>query len=364
MNRCIPPQNINKAFNGDGDASRFPAGIFSGCKATTGSREVVRANANSWVAFDVIGANNFILAVFSIDKLDMWVYAVDGNYVNPQKVQAFELFNGDRISIMVKTGAAGSYNMRVHAATLPQILIGHSILAVGGATPSTAPLDLTNSYITLPGGPINSNVKFLDHKAATQFTPDVIPKTADSFFRFTMEADSSWQWALNITRLDPQAIDSTPRPVLFAPDRNEATVDNPVFVTTKNNTWVDFVFIASNATPMPPHPVHKHGNKMYHLGSGTGAWTWKSVNDAIAANPSAFNLVNPPKVDAVMTPGVDPANNLPTWTAIRYHVTDPGAWALHCHIHNHVEGGMLAVIQDGIDKWPTIPQEYWNILDS
>jgi FtsP/CotA-like multicopper oxidase with cupredoxin domain len=354
---CIPVANADIAFGGTGHPELMPPGIFTGCTATTGKREIVSASANQWIALDVIGANNFIIASFSIDEHDMWVYAVDGDYVTPQKVQAFHLNNGDRVSVLVKTKSTnGAFKIRVHAATPPQMLVGHAILSIGGVPESSS---TSKPYINLVGNPINTNVKLLDYTKATQFNPDKIPARADAFFRFNMNADSTWEWAMNNTRLDPTSIDTLRRPFLFAPDTNERVVDNPVFMTTLNNTWVDIVFIAPNNIPMPPHPIHKHGNHMYILGTGVGPFTWNSVNEAIAAKPASFNLVNPPKVDAIMTP---PAETGPTWAAVRYFVSDPGAWAIHCHIHNHVEGGMLALIQDGIDKWPTVPQEYWNIL--
>ena len=33
---------------------------------------------------------------------------------------------------------------------------------------------------------------------------------------------------------------------------------------------------------------------------------------------------------------------------------------MHCHIDPHLTGGMGIAILDGIDKWPTIPEEYEN----
>jgi hypothetical protein len=45
---------------------------------------------------------------------------------------------------------------------------------------------------------------------------------------------------------------------------------------------------------------------------------------------------------------------------MRYHVVNPGAWMLHCHIQSHLNGGMAMVILDGIDVWPDVPEEYKN----
>jgi hypothetical protein len=44
--------------------------------------------------------------------------------------------------------------------------------------------------------------------------------------------------------------------------------------------------------------------------------------------------------------------------AIRYHVVNPGAWLLHCHVQSHLRGGMSIAMQDGVDEWPTVPREY------
>lgn len=107
--------------------------------------------------------------------------------------------------------------------------------------------------------------------------------------------------------------------------------------------------------PRLTHSIHKHGNKMFVLGWGVGRFEWDSVDEAVQANPQAFNLVNPPRRDTFLTPmpALDGA-----WQVIRYQVTDPGVWILHCHINNHMLGGMSMVIQDGIDAWPDIPLEY------
>lgn len=39
-------------------------------------------------------------------------------------------------------------------------------------------------------------------------------------------------------------------------------------------------------------------------------------------------------------------------------VVNPGAFFLHCHINPHLESGMGIALLDGVDAWPTIPDEY------
>ncbi len=107
--------------------------------------------------------------------------------------------------------------------------------------------------------------------------------------------------------------------------------------------------------------MHKHGNKLWLIGSGTGLFNWTSVDEAIKEIPQNFNLVNPPKRDTFPTLGtvIEPA-----WNALRYHVTNPGAWFLHCHLESHLMGGMSMVIEDGVNAWPAVPEEYLAFPDS
>lgn len=344
---------MNAILGGGGDPALMPAGIYEGCTPTVGQLEIIETAQNQWIALDLIGANNFIIATVSIDEHDMWVYAIDGLYIEPQLVQALVLNNGDRVSVMVKTTTAGDFKIRTHASTPPQMLVGHAVLSVGGVGVTVVD---SVPHIDLVGGPLDETCNYLDYASASPYVEETIPLEADDFFLFNMKVDgASYLWALNNARLMPHDIDTVVLPALFDPQPN---IQSDVIISTLNNTWVDLVFVSAQV-PMPPHPIHKHGNKMYHIGSGVGEFTWASVNEAIQDAPHLFNLDNPPKKDAVMTP---PAEATAAWAAVRYHVTDPGPWLIHCHIHNHVEGGMLVLIQDGVDAWPDVPQQYWDAL--
>ena len=49
-----------------------------------------------------------------------------------------------------------------------------------------------------------------------------------------------------------------------------------------------------------------------------------------------------------------------SWTAIRYHVVNPGPFMLHCHIETHLFSGMGVVLLDGIDVWQDIAHDSWK----
>lgn len=362
MYSCLPPAVVF-AIGGsgppkDGEGENVPPGLFSGCKPTKGPVEVIEAGgltdplAGEWIALDLIGAAAFMTAGVSIDEHDMWVYAVDGSYIEPQKVQAIHMTNGDRLSVLVKTHKAGDFKIRCNAVTAPQMLNGHAILRVKG-------LDSPHSgeskpFLNIDGFPISSKVVMFDEDKARPFPPEPIAQKADVMHKLNMKvAGASYLWALNNTRLDPSTV-ALNTPMLFqGPD---ASIRDNVTITTLNNTWVDLIFYTAT-NPLPPHPIHKHGNKMFKIGSGVGQFKWESVAEAIKEIPDQFNLVDPPRRDGFMSIF---ATKQPTWVAVRYHVNNPGPWLLHCHIENHLEGGMMMVIQDGVDAWPKVPAEYLN----
>ena len=67
--------------------------------------------------------------------------------------------------------------------------------------------------------------------------------------------------------------------------------------------------------------------------------------------PQSFNIPGSVLRDTFTTPAVlfEPA-----WVVMRYHVVNPGAWLLHCHIQTHLDGGMAMAILDGVDTWPYV----------
>ncbi|KAL7783644.1 multicopper oxidase [Trichoderma ceciliae] len=354
---CLPPK-VLAALGGEGQSnlSTIPAGAFTGCEETNGTIEVIRAQLSpvsnqKWLALSMIGSINFITAMLSIDEHDMWVYAMDGSYIHPQKVQALTLTNGDRYSVMVRLQEAGRFNIRCNAVSIPQVLVGHAILEVNGCGRRNA--SESRPFISITGVPLSKNVTLFNQDTAAPFPPESISRTADALYKLNMKLDgASYLWALNSTRLMPATLDNSEKPpVLFR--QPELAQDN-ITISTRNGTWVDLVFFAST-TPMPPHPIHKHSNKMFQIGSGEGDFLWSSVEEAILEKPELFNLVNPPRRDSFAS---RPAVNSKSWIAVRYHVVNPGAWLLHCHISNHLLGGMSVIIQDGVDEWPTVPGRY------
>ncbi|EFQ31449.1 multicopper oxidase [Colletotrichum graminicola M1.001] len=352
---CIPAAIVAR---GQGDLSKVPPGVFEGCQPSDGGQEtfkVEKSNCDTekWVAFDIIGAYHLHTAMFSIDNHSMWVYAMDGAYVLPQEVEAIPVTNGDRYSVLVKYKQQGDFSIRAASVIATQMLSGTALLQwreKGQPEPQIVP---SAPWVRDNGQPVSRDVRVFRQALAKPYPPISIPRNGDVLHKFNMHTSGgSYFWALNETVLLPADYEND-NPVLFSLNTNE---NDPTIVSTKNGTWVDMVFQVVNS-PQPPHPIHKHGNKMFLLGSGAGNFTWNSIEEAVAANSTGWNLNDPPRRDGFATPN---AINGPTWMAVRYLVDNPGAWLLHCHIQSHIQGGMSAIIQDGINAWPVTPQEFVN----
>ncbi|KAG5981240.1 hypothetical protein E4U55_003151 [Claviceps digitariae] len=412
---CLPPIVI--AALGDRttilNASALPAGSFLGCKPSHGHRgqmEVIKAprppGRNSWMAIDIVGAFNSISGVVAIDDHDMWVYAMDGLYIQPQRVQAVAVANGERYSVMVKLRRGGRFKVRCHSTSAPQTITGYAILRVPEGQDEEEDEDnnkggqeeeqemeilyteegqtnkkemeeqdeeyeneenenahpLHKQWINLRGQPLSPDVVFFNQTRAHPFPPEQMAPTADALHVLNMRRVNgrSYLWALNSTSLRPTELERLDPPLLLLDtearaDASQANANNNVTIVTRNGTWVDLVFRAAHQL-MPAHPIHKHGVKMFLLGSGTGPFPWTSVEQAARERPGQFNLVDPPRRDGVLS--VPVGSGQESWMAVRYQVSNPGPWLLHCHIGNHMMGGMMMVILDGVDAWPEVPREY------
>lgn len=352
------------AFGTEGISSMMPSSLLSGCTATNAPIEVIEVSPDlndpdGWVALHLVGAFHGISAVVSIDAHPMWVFAVDGHYVQPSRAEAVPITNGERFSVLIQAKEAGDFTIRVAATTDPQVIAGYATLRVNRPGDVKVDEDGCAAFIDDSGRTTASGVAVYDPNTSKPFPESPIPQVADETLLFHMgNAIPPYLWALNVTPLHSDSLTSKP-PLLLDP-RTDSTHIKP----TRNGSWVDLVFI-TESSPNPPHPIHKHGNKMYLLGMGYGAWTWPSVEEAAAEQPELFNLVDPPLKDSFssLKLGIGDAATT-SWLAMRYYSDNPGPWLLHCHVLGHLVGGMQAVLMDGLgDAWPEMPEEYRQLAE-
>ena len=243
----------------------------------------------------IVNTGGFAVLKFTIDGHKLWVYAVDGHYVVPQKSDQVIVNNGERYSVLVELNQApADYAIRVANQGLNQIISGFGIFSYKGAT-GPASSD-PNALSTMNHAGINTTllVPFIDKKAVP-YPPVKVSPTADVTFSFDVKKlgrpYSSYEWTLtgtegyNVTRDDES-------PLLFQKPKNIAT--DPLIIRTLMGQWVDLIIKVVGPLAQP-HPMHKHSNKAFVIGSGIGNFTFKTVAEAAAVMPNGtFNFVNPP----------------------------------------------------------------------
>lgn len=159
----------------------------------------------------------------------------------------------------------------------------------------------------------STDVVTLDETVIEMFTPSQPSEHSDKTYILTAgRIEKAWEWSLNGNHSYGLTLEAE-KPVLWDP---QSAAKSPLAIATKNNTWVDIIFILSGntSTLQPGHPLHKHSNRAYILvsaskyctgscsnsltfdfkGSGTGDFNYTSVADAVKAIPGSFNLINPP----------------------------------------------------------------------
>lgn len=352
---CVPPSKFTEGSFPHNLSAIVPT-MFSGCRSHQGINEVLRVNPlDGFVSYDLISAAGTNTLMFSIDEHKMYVYAVDGRYVEPTQVDALSLANGNRYSVMVKLDKPiGDYSVRLATIGIAQIINATATLSYQGSQTSTlSPQKQSSSIpsIDITGANTTADTVILDDTSIVPF-PIEIPsqKVAQTHILSVGHYKTSYRWTLGNSSYNLALEDS--HPLLFNP--NSSLGRSELAIRTLNDTWVDIIIDVTNAL-QPPHPIHKHSNKFFVIGQGEGKWNYSSVAEAVEHIPEKFNLKNPQIRDTYATPA---ATTGPTWLALRYHVVNPGAFLLHCHIQVHLSGGMALALLDGIDKWPTIPKEY------
>ncbi|KAL9121114.1 MAG: hypothetical protein Q9187_002328 [Circinaria calcarea] len=353
---CIPPGvNTQGDYHATNLYDLVPLGMNEGCKPSSGGPlAAFEVNArDQWASLNFINGASLKALSVSIDEHPMWVYAIDGEYIMPKLVHNFHLFNGARISVMVKLDKPpGNYSIRAVDQGGDQIIAGFATLSYKNGKDNGP----SKPYVDYGGTNTTADVISLGLEYVAPFLRDPPSLTADQTFHLSLgRINSSWQWTLDGTKLYPSDRGAY-NPLLFDPHQPDGK-DSALTITTYNNTWVDIIMhvqFNSHNPLQPPHIIHKHSNKAYMIATNLGRFNWTTVAEAQKVIPEQFNIEGAPFRDTFVT---DPTGE--SWMVLRYHVMNPGPFLLHCHIETHLEGGMAVAMLDGIDAWPTdIPEEY------
>ncbi|KAJ5614692.1 hypothetical protein N7528_008346 [Penicillium herquei] len=346
---CFPPSNVDAEGDYPHDYSKLLPTMFEECTASQTAHEVLTVNANDrYVSWDLISPAGILALTFSIDQHDMYVYAIDGRYIQPYLVNAITIPNANRFSVMVPLNQEpGDYTIRlVTGDEQQQILNTTATMHYEGNSEFTGS---SEPWIDLLGRNTTLDTIFYNESLVVPF-PVVSPSaTVDETYILNIQHyNASYLWTLGNSSFNLELEES--QPLLF----NQHAIPNDLIIRTKNGSWVDLI-IQVDTPFQAAHPIHKHSNKHFAIGSGNGTFTWSSVEEAMQDIPGSFNLINPPIKDTTAAPT---SLTGPVWMVLRYQVVIPGAFLLHCHIQVHQSGGMALAILDGVDAWPRIPDAY------
>ncbi|AEO61185.1 multicopper oxidase [Thermothelomyces thermophilus ATCC 42464] len=348
------------------DITKVPNHLQWGCIPSSGSNYTLEVDpADGWVSLNFIATQSNKQVDFSIDEHTMWLYEVDGAYVEPREFVAAAISSGERFSVMVKLDKTPArYTIRLPDSGATQVLSGFAEMVYKGAEHSTRQSIPYVTYGGMSALPITDTMSYtpydLSSDTMTPWPPVAPAPVADEEFLLVMgRAGSTIKYTMNAKYLYPPDFKAD-RPMLFYPNDTLGTEDENLVIRTKNGSWVDLILQVASLPGDEmafQHVMHKHGSKTWRIGSGVGPWKYSSVAEAIDAEPESFNLVNPGYRDTWMTVfATEPTGGY--WTVYRYQVTDPGPWLFHCHFELHMMGGMSMAILDGVDAWPEVPPEY------
>ncbi|KAF2172654.1 multicopper oxidase [Zasmidium cellare ATCC 36951] len=361
---CIPAM---QEFQGDFDLDldRLPPTAYDQCLGGQNDRGNFTLNVNSslgWAALTFINPGSLYPLQVSIDGHEPTVFAVDGRYVMPIKTDRFLVNTGSRISIMIKLDQRpGRYTIRIANSYLNQILGGFGELAYDG---SNTRAKWAEPKIDFAGHPLNKDVvSFIPED--TKPYPAVCPKQrADKTFKILLRKlgrpYGAYEWTMTGKHGYNMSRERTDPPLLLQ-NPNDISRDEELILKTNKDEWVDIIMVTEGPFAQA-HPMHKHGNRMFLIGSGKGNFPWESVEEASKHLPEGkFNLETPPYLDTFNTVEIQ-GEPTDTWTAIRYKADSPGVWLFHCHVQTHLSGGMAMVLVDGVDDFPEVPLAYreWN----
>jgi len=153
---------------------------------------------------------------------------------------------------------AQDYTLRVAGGGLNQKVFGSAIFSYTGAPDTIVP----NPSINYAGVNTSANVRFLDDTTVVPFPPVVPAQKADQTYKLLLNrTGAAWQWSLNHDQPFNESLEDINPPLLYNPNE---LVGTSLTITTKNDTWVDLILMATITGGLqPPHPIHKHSNKAH-----------------------------------------------------------------------------------------------------
>jgi FtsP/CotA-like multicopper oxidase with cupredoxin domain len=199
---CSPPGIAEIEGNFQFNRSALPPVLAYSCDATNTTPSVFYVNSTArWASFNFILSASVQTPMVSIDDHDMWVYAADGHFVQPQRVDGMLIYSAQRYSALVRLKDKPSYDaytMRFSNVGGNQILFATALLsyAPSGKIVTVAPD--SDALFNQAGNAINSSVVTLDPSTIVPY-PAIKPAqdvNATHIYKAGRDG-AAWRWTLS-----------------------------------------------------------------------------------------------------------------------------------------------------------------------
>ncbi|QRV94974.1 Multicopper oxidase [Ceratobasidium sp. AG-Ba] len=291
-------------------------------------RAVINVTKGKRYRLRVINASAIGSFTFSIEGHPLTVIVTDGVAHQPLVVDSFDIYAGQRYSVIVNANqTVGNYWIRAP-------------MTVAGAG-SNANLDPTNVFAVLryAGAP---NAEPTTEQGTAIGTRPLVEENLHPLINPGAPGGSNPADVVVNLALGRSTVNGTPAftfnniryqspslPTLLKIMANNATTDadfstSEHTITLPMNKTIELAF-----TGGANHPIHLHGH----------------VFDVVKSLGGSLNYVNPPRRDVVRVsaPGV----------TVRFRTDNPGPWFVHCHIDWHLEAGLALVFAEGPEQMRT-----------
>ena len=145
--------------------------MHNNCTPSDGGVPIIEVDAkDGWASLNFIGAQAQKGTTFSVDNHPMWIYEVDGQFVEPRQYEMVGMYNGARYSALVKLNQTpGDYAIRITDNGGDQVISGYAILSYraantteNGTRPQAQIGPTTKGYIDYAGQTTSASVRHLN----------------------------------------------------------------------------------------------------------------------------------------------------------------------------------------------------------
>ncbi|KAI0312273.1 multicopper redoxase [Amylostereum chailletii] len=308
--------------------------------SSTAPLAVVNVRRNTRYRLRIISMSCDPNFLFSIDKHQLQIIAVDGENVQPHLVDSIQVFAAQRYSVVLNA------NQPVNNYWIRALRNYENASFTGGQ--SSAILRYAGAPISEPA-PSSQNLGHL--LSETELHPLDNPNAPGTPGQGRADINLVLSPTFNFESLEYEVNGVTFLPpsvpvllqILSGNMPPQSLLPGGSVIQLDLNKTVEIAFPVDNTTVAGPHPIHLHGH---------------SFSVVRSAGQNGYNYQNPVRRDTVSL-GATGDN-----VTIRFETDNPGPWFIHCHIDWHLERGFAVVLAEGVPETSStvVPPPAWSAL--